>query len=57
MQKAADTHQLVQLEGNAPVEAVFHLGGGDVGGLCDAVDVRTGLAQCEVDSPCDADFG
>lgn len=57
MQKAADTHQFAEFEIDAPRKAVFELGNGDVGGLCDAGDVRACLAHREADSSGDADSG
>lgn len=49
-------HQLIDLEVSAPAKAVFHLGGGDVGGLCDGVNVRACLADREVHSSRDCRF-
>lgn len=56
MQKAADTHQLVDLEVGAPVEAVLQIRSGDVGGLCDDLNVRACLADREVHSSRDCRF-
>lgn len=56
MQKAADTHQLIETEVGTPREAVFQFGGGDVGGFCDTCSVETGLADREDHSSRDCRF-
>lgn len=56
-QKAADSNQLSEFEGDAPVKAVLQLGGGDVGGFCDTLSVGTGLADGEANSSADAGCG